>query len=207
MRNVRGFSMIEMLISTAIFMVISAGVLALVSNTHRSYANEQVNNDAAWQGRAAVDLMVRELRMAGYPAGNTYGAAGLTPGNSNLVAATFITAGPTDAVFESDLDGNGIVERVEYRLNGTTLERSAVSKNSDGSVPAAQYQALAENVNNGGAAIFTYRTDPFSTLPAPGNVNVVEIMLPLKTARPDPKNGQYRTLSFGGMAYRQNPER
>ena len=204
----RGFSIVEMLVTMAIFSLVSGSVLALVSDTYRSYTNEKANSDVMWDGRAAVDLMVRELRLAGYPPVGAYAAsAGLTSANSNLVATTFVTAAATQVVFEADLDGDGVVERVEYRLNGSVLERSAVPKNADGSVSAAQYQTLAANVNNGSTALFTYTTDSLSTLTAPGNTNSVRIALLLKTPAPDLRNGQYRTFRFEGVAFRQNPER
>lgn len=204
----RGFSLVEVLVATLVFSAAVAGVLTLVSATQRSYANEKSNVDAVWQGRAAIDLMVRELRMAGYPPKNTYvTSAGLTPANSNLVAATFVTATATDVVFEADLDGSGTVRRVEYCLSGSTLTRSAVSKNPDGSVPAPVYATVAENVNNGTTPLFEYTTDPNSVQAPPGNVNSVRILLVLRTANPDPKNRQYRSFRFEGTAYRMNPER
>ena len=202
-----GYSMAEVLVAMAIFTLITASVLTMVSNTHESYANEKSKEEVAWLGRAAADLMVRELRLAGYPPRNRFAAsAGLTSANSNLVATTFLTATATDVVFEADLDDNGTVERVEYRLNGTTLERSAVSKNANGSVPAPQYAALATNVNNGTTSLFTYGTDPNSSLAFPGKVNSVRIVLLLRTPTPDPRNFQYQTLRFEAVAQRQNPE-
>src|SRR6266404_1538638 len=202
-----GFSLVEMLVATLLFSTLTAGVLGVVSNTYRRYTNERAGQDLTWQGRAAVDLMVRELRQAGYPAENTYSAAAsITSSNSNLVATTFVVAASTQVIFEADVDGSGTAKRVEYRLSGTTLQRSAVTKNSDGTVPAAQYDNLATNVNNGAAAIFTYTTDPQSTLAAPGNTMCVQIALPLKSAIPDPKNGRYLTVNFQGLACRQNPD-
>ncbi|MBI4464353.1 MAG: hypothetical protein HY647_06575, partial [Acidobacteria bacterium] len=108
---------------------------------------------------------------------------------------------------DADLDDNGVVERVEYRLNGTTLERSAVSKNTNGSVPAPQYETLAANVNNGGTPLFGYGTDSLSTLAFPGNVNSVRIVLLVRTPNPDPRTSQRQTLRFEAVAQRQNPER
>ena len=203
----RGFTVVELLVTAAVFSIITTGVLSMVASTYQRYANESSRNEVIWQGRAAIDLMVRELRAAGYPPANTHAVAGVTPPNSNLVATTFLTATGTQVVFEADLDDNRIVERVEYRLNGSTLKRSAVSKNANGSVPAADYQALATNINNGVTAVFTYATDPYGALPWPGNINSVGILLLLKTASPDPKNFQYQTLRFDGVAYRRNPDR
>jgi len=203
----RGFSLVETMVSTALFTLVTAGVLSLLALAHRSYSRELSSDDVTWQGRASVDLMVRELRLAGYPPPNIYQSGGVTPANSNLVANTFITAAASDVVFEADVDGNGIVERVEYRLNGANLERSAVAKNSDGSVPAAQFETLATSVINGSQPVFTYTVDPRSSLAAPGNTACTQVSLMLRTPNPDPKNGQYRTFVFGGLAYRLNPDR
>ena len=206
-RAERGFSLIEVMIATAIAAVVTTSAMQLLTSTTRNYSRQQNQNDVVWQGRAAIDLMVRELRMAGYPAQSNYaGTSGVTPATSNLAALPFMTTTATNTVFEADLDGDGVVERVEYRLNGTTLERSDVPKNSDGSVAAAQYQTVATNMANGGTPIFTYTTDPNSNVAAPGNTNSVRVQLVLRTAYPDPVNRQYRTFQFNGIAYRQNPD-
>ena len=203
-----GFSMAEVLVSTAIFSLVTASVLAMVSSTHQSYNNQKSKNDVTWQGRTSVDLMVRELRLAGYPPRNRFATStGLTSANSNLVATTFLTATGTNVVFEADLDDNGVAERVEYRLNGTTLERSAASKNTNGSAPAPQYETLATNLNNGATPLFSYGTDSLSALAFPGNVNSVRIVLLVRTPNPDPRNFQHQTLRFEAVAQRQNPDR
>jgi len=200
--------MVEMLVATAVFMIVTAGVMTLVSGTHRSYHNERADSETLSEGRAAQDLIVRDLRMAGYPAKNTYQAsAGLTADNSNLVATTFVTAATSVVAFDADLDGNGVVERVEYRLNGTTLERSDMPKNNDGSVAPPQYQPVVRNVINGSTAVFSYTTDPYSSEVFPKNVNSVRVTLFLRSAAPDPKTRQYRTHRFYGVAYRANPDR
>ena len=204
----RGFSMAEVLVSMAIFTLVTAGVLTMLSTTHQSYSNEKSKNDVTWQGRAAADLMVRELRLAGYPPRNRFAAAaGVTSANSNLVATTFLTATANNVVFEADLDDDGVVERVEYRLSGTALERSAVAKNADGTVAAPQYEALATDVNNGATELFSYGADSNSTLAFPANVNSVRMVLLVRTPHPDPRNGQHQTLRFEAVAQRQNPER
>jgi Tfp pilus assembly protein PilW len=206
-RRQRGFSTADVLIAMSIFTTIAGGVMTAVANSYRSYAKEHAGSDVLWQGRAAMDLMIRELRLAGYPAKNTFVfTAALLPSNSNLVAATFVTATSTQVAFEADVDGDGTVERVAYRINGTNLERSAVTKNTDGSVPAATYSVLASNVSNGSTPVFTYTTDPGSVLAAPGNTNSVNVHLILKSKVADPKNRQFAAYTFQGVAWRMNPD-
>lgn len=206
-QRARGFSTADVLIAMSIFTTIAGGVMTAVTNSYRSYAREHANSDVLWQGRATMDLMVRELRLAGYPAKNTFAfTAALLPSNSNLVAGTFVTTTATQVAFEADIDGNGTVERVEYRVNGNNLERSAVTKNTDGSAPAASFGTLANGVSNGSTPVFTYTTDASSVLAAPGNTSSVTIQLILKSNVADPKNRQFASYTFQGVAYRMNPD-
>lgn len=204
-KSERGFSFVEVLVVTSMFAFLTSGATTVVSH-FRQGRSKEASREAVSRGRAAVDQMVRELRLAGYPTENAdRRSANRTAVNSNSVADTFLVATATQVVFEADLDGDGVVERVEYRLNGAALERRAVSKNSDGSVPAARYEILAENVDNGATPLFTYKANPFSDLPAPGNVDSVRVSLQLRTPPADPRNRRYRTLRLEGEAHRQNP--
>ncbi|OFW44372.1 MAG: hypothetical protein A3J28_13425 [Acidobacteria bacterium RIFCSPLOWO2_12_FULL_60_22] len=204
-KSERGFSFVEVLVVTSMFAFLTSGATTVVSH-FRQGRSKEARREAVSRGRAAVDQMVRELRLAGYPTEHAdRSSANLTAANSNSVADTFLVATASQVVFEADLDGDGVIERVEYRLNGAALERRAVSKNPDGSVPAARYEILAENVDNGATPLFTYTANPLSALPAPGNFVSVRVSLQLRTLPADPKSRQYRTLRLEGEAHRQSP--
>lgn len=203
----RGFSFLEFMAVATVLSFVSTGVSTLVSHSRRGSLRQVAARDVAGQGRASVDRMVRELQLAGSPPrSNSTEPDSLAPENSNPVAAAFLVAAPDQVVFEADLDGDGVVERVEYRMHESVLERSAVSKNSDGSVPAAQFEVLTEYVDNASTPLFRYTADPSSALPAPGNINSVWVSLLLRPPILDPKRPQFRTLRFDGIARRQNPE-
>ena len=203
----RGLSFIEFLMVATVLSFVSTGVTTFVSHSRRGSSRPVAARDVAGQGRAAVKQMVQELNLAGLssPSSGTE-PDGLTPENSNHVAATFLAATPEQVIFEADLNGDGVVERVEYRLHESAVERSAVSKNSDGSVPAAQYETLTDYVDNGSLPLFRYTTDPSSVSPEPANINSVWVSLLLRPPVLDPKRPQFRTLRFDGIARRQNPE-
>jgi len=55
---------------------------------------------------------------------------------------------------------------VEYNLSGTTLRRSEVEKNSDGTVPASDYQIFAENVTGLTFTLLPVETAEPGRLPA-----------------------------------------
>ena len=135
--------------------IVLGSVLYLSNQTQARQDFESEKLSVQQNANEALDQMYRDLRMAGYPQSRSVcqpAWGGLT-GNSSKVASGFTTINSSNVVFQGDIDNDGIVEVVEYRLNGTTLERSEVEKNSDGTIPTASYQSLAPNVTS---LSFTY---------------------------------------------------
>lgn len=62
----RGLSLIELMVTMAIGLVVMAGVLGLVSNSLRANADSMKTTRLNQEMRAAMDLMVRDIRRAGY---------------------------------------------------------------------------------------------------------------------------------------------
>lgn len=211
-----GFSLVEMLVVTSVLAFASAGVQSLVSRGNRNYAIEKEKSEVVGEGRAAVEQMVRELRLAGHSSQaspdseDSEDSESAVPSDPSVPsapsAAAFLVATATQIVFDADLDGNGVAERVEYRLNGAVLERSAVSRNADGSVPEAQYAVLAGNVTNGVTPVFSYTTEPAGATPPHCNVQAVRVRLELQPPIRDPKTRASRTFLFEGIANRGNPQ-
>lgn len=116
-RRQRGFSLVEMMISVAISLVAMAGVISVFARTlgGNTYAlrTAQVNTDT----RAIMDVMMRELRTAGYWAGAAPGAVG-----NPFTAPTFPAAGC--ALYGWDANGNSVVNADEGR--GFRLASGAV---------------------------------------------------------------------------------
>ena len=124
-----------------------------------------------------------------------------TSANSERVAAGFITLGATNLVFEADLAEDGIVDRVDYRLNGTTLERSARDKTAGGGAPAAVYQTLATNVTG---LTFSYFNSSGSTTTVQSEVRSVGILFNINTTNVDPQNRNRRTITVQTRAAVRN---
>ena len=185
----------------------STGVMSLVKHARKGKGNQEqlAYQQLILQGRETVDRMVQELGQAGTPPPEIAdGEFGISAANSNRVAANqFLVATPTHLIFEADLDLDGSVERVEYRLNGETLERSAVSKFPDGGAPAPLYQPLVSNVDNGAMPLFSYPGDPFAPAPAQNDAGAVRILLLLRAAS-ESKKQPYQTVGFEGIAHRQS---
>ena len=200
--STHGFSLLELLIVLAVFSFIVGGIFNNLTQSQKRYQFEQEVSEVQQAARNAADIMEREIKLAGFPIASYYDSAlNWTSANSERVAAGFITLGATNLVFEADLLEDGIVDRVEYRLNGTTLERSARDKTAGGGAPAAVYQTLATNVT---ALTFSYLNSSGSATTVPADVRSVGILFNINTTSVDPQNRNQRTITLQTRAAVRN---
>ena len=197
-----GFSLLELLIVLAVFSFIVGGIFNNLTQSQKRYQFEQEVAEVQQTARNAVDIMEREIKLAGFPIPSYYDSAlNWTSANSERVAAGFITLGATNLVFEADLLEDGIVDQVEYRLNGSTLERSARDKTAGGGAPAAVYQTLATNVTG---LAFSYLNSSGSVTTVPSEVRSVDILFNINTTSVDPQNRNRRTITVQTRAAVRN---
>jgi type IV pilus assembly protein PilW len=127
-RNQRGFTLVEMLVATAIMgFVLSAALLAVQAGTQ---ASDVTTGRAEAQSsiRFAMDRMIADIRVAGND-----------PTIFNFDPVESI-ASATQVILNSDVNGNGALdapsgtcdasapaERVRYRRSGTTLYRAVMT--------------------------------------------------------------------------------
>jgi len=121
--NDKGFSLIELLIAAAVGLIVLAAVSALFSVQSKHFAESEIIAELHQNARIAMDMMVREISMAGYNQLTiTAASTGTTPVprcTNALVAAgtpcvgittTGITNAGTDNIrFSTDLNGNGAI--------------------------------------------------------------------------------------------------
>ena len=204
----RGFSLIELLITTLIMSTVLGSVLAL-SNQGQSRKAFQDDVLASQQNlRETSDQIYRDIRMAGFPQQKIFASStGWTAANSNKVASGFTSTSSNGTTFQGDVDNDGIVEVVEYNLSGTTLRRSEVEKNNDGTVPTADYQILAEHVNNLNFTYYKLNSGIWTTAGVTAaNATRVDFTLGLQTSMVDPQNRRYSTLSIQDSVVARNLE-
>jgi Tfp pilus assembly protein PilW len=207
-RSSKGFSLIELLIATFMLTSLLASVLAIFNQEQSRYTFEQDLVAIQQSAREVADQIYRDVRMAGYPQQRLYAASlNWTASNSNKIASGFTAIGSNNLVFQGDVDNDGVVEVVEYSLSGPILRRSEVEKNSDGTVPSADPQILAENVTS---LVFTYYRWNGSAWTTSGvtaaNTSRVDISVTQQSASRDPQSKQYRTLSFQTSVIARNLE-
>lgn len=208
----RGFSFVEFMMVATVLSFVSTGVKTFVFDRGKTPTRQIASNELAGQGRASVEKMVHELELAGNSARSraseqiATGPVSLASVNSNPAGTPFLVAKPDQVIFEADLEGDGIVERVEYRLWDSVVWRRVVSARQGDNDPSGEYEILAEHVNNGDVPLFQYGRDPYGSLTEPSSIREVWIALQLRPPATDSKRPQFRTLRFDGLAQRQITE-
>ncbi|MFQ5559568.1 MAG: PilW family protein, partial [Nitrospinota bacterium] len=108
-KNMRGFSLLELLISVAIGSIILLSVVALFQEQGKTYKAQDALTVAGQRTRLAMDNIARELGLAGYglPAITASLTAARSPGNTTIYVPN--TGGFTngDTVY---LCGSGVCE-------------------------------------------------------------------------------------------------
>jgi prepilin-type N-terminal cleavage/methylation domain-containing protein len=152
----RGFSLIEMLIATAIVTSVLAVVMSAIIQMQQRSKTESTNVDVSQQTRDFIDQMVRDVHNVGYPPPQVVNGAPVCTGNA-AVACGVISYTPTQIIYEGDLDGSGTVYRVYVQLQvgagGTcpcTLQRGAIRKSDALAGTAPTYFTEVNGVLNSG---------------------------------------------------------
>ena len=68
-----GFTIIEVMVAMAMTSVLLLGTATLFSSSHRGGQVQTTVSDLSATGRFALDVLGRDLRMAGYPTGTATG--------------------------------------------------------------------------------------------------------------------------------------
>jgi type IV pilus assembly protein PilW len=116
--NNAGFTLIELMVAMVMAAIVIISTMTIAEMSARSYeAQERVST--AQQGvRAAMDMMVRDIRMAGYDP--------MAHSNGSLPDAAITTASPTVLEFGADLDASGAIdtadEKVRFNFAGGRLQ-------------------------------------------------------------------------------------
>jgi len=190
MRWNKGFTLVEILISIAVAGVVMAGIYSAYSSQQRSYIVQEQVAGMQQNLRASMDLMEREIRMAGY---DPTGYAG----------AKIIKADIAELKFTIDLNGNRDVssstgntnEQIRYRLTvngglgrevwGSGLQ--PVAENIDAINFVYLDQRLSDGIDNDGDGNIDEHDEAVMAAPVVNteNIKAVQITLVARTARGD----------------------
>lgn len=144
--NTKGMTLLEVVVFVGLLVFILIGIIGALRFTYQGqrFAFEQA--DATRSARAGIERAVRDLREASYADDGAYPIEALTT---------------TSAIFFSDYDNDGKIERIRYFLDGTNLKRGIVDSAGDPPTYSAGTEVvstISDNVRNEavGVPLFTY---------------------------------------------------
>jgi type IV pilus assembly protein PilW len=137
MRRDTGLSVIELLVAITLFAIFLGGALSFYLVHQRAMVRGQEKIEVHQNARVALASVARELRMAGYDPGGTI---------PRLDPPTAIQSADADALtFLADVDRDGELDRVTYRVAGTALVRETAAWTGE-SFSAAESSAVADGI-------------------------------------------------------------
>ena len=176
-KNADGFSSVEIMVSMAIAMMVLAGVTNTFIGQTRYYNAQEHVNEMQQNARAAIDLMSREIKSAGYdPAGTAI--------------SNGIPYSPSQLQLLADLDGDGSTagtdENIIYSYDAINLR---IQRTTGGTTTA-----VAENISD---FTFDYLDASGNPTTTAGNIRQIRISITARTSKSDPNY----TANNGYMTY------
>ncbi len=183
----RGFSLIELLSSIAISGIILAAITATFISQSRSYDAQAQINGMQQGARAAMGMITREARMAGY--------------NTN-VAAVFdgITYNVNEIRIQANLNGDTNTDDANEDI---TYEYDTVNKLIERTT-GGNTEILVENIDE---FTFSYLNETGGAATTSDDIRQIQITITAKTRKPDPGyaiNGGYRTFTLTSLITPRN---
>jgi hypothetical protein len=190
--------------------IVVGAVFSQIDRAQVRYRVEDQKVDLTQQEREFIDQFTRDLHQAGYPSAAMYGGIGTT----NQIALGVTSLSSNDIVVEGDVDGDGLVDTVEYSYfdgagwptNGPPnpcpcIRRSQLPKGAAG--PATNFTQVQNVV---GTSFFTAFDAGGGTITLPASasdlakIKTVQITLTTQGAAQDSDAHTSIQVTMTGMA-------
>lgn len=187
MKNQRGFTLVELLISVAILAIITGAIITLVAKNQERYAAEEDYNVTVQNARGALDLISRYIRQAG----NNPQAAVFVPFSSDGASLTMRSdltgsknaANPLDATGDPDGQLTAAYEVITVRFGSGSIFINV----------GYGEEVMATNVNN---LQFTFYTSSGATTVDPAQAFSINVRIEALSARNDPETRKKNAITL-----------
>jgi prepilin-type N-terminal cleavage/methylation domain-containing protein len=206
----RGFTLIELLMVVLLLSIVVGAVFSQIDRAQVRYRVEDQKVDLTQQEREFIDQFTRDLHQAGYPSAAMFGGIG----TATQIALGLTSLSNNDIVIEGDVDGDGLVDTVEYSYfdgSGWTgsapnpcpcIRRSQVPKGT----AAGATTTFTQVQNVVGTTFFTAFDAGGGTISLPASptdlrrVKTVQITLTTQGTAPDSDAHNSIQVTMTGMA-------
>ena len=183
-RNNRGYTLMELMVAIAIGMIVMASVATTFTSQTRAYSAQEQINQMEQNARGALDIMSREIKMAGYK-----------PNGGSVTGIVSYTS--TSLTIQADLNADAAISTSGSDNEQIAYAYDSANKKITRQVGTAASATLAENISG---FTFTYHQSS-GTTPATSATDIrrMKIAITAKTEKPDPgyqTNGGYRTMDL-----------
>lgn len=163
-----GLTLVEVIISIAIFSIISLAGYSLISSYNKTSDFIAVQLELQSEGRSSLSQMVNDLRRI----------------NQGSNGAFAIESADADSfIFYSNIDDDSYFEKVEYSISGTELRKSVTKPSGSPlvySLADKTTAVLTSKIANGATPLFSYYDDTYagtgSSLALPVDVTAVRFV-------------------------------
>jgi type IV pilus assembly protein PilW len=180
-KKIEGFTLTELMVSMAIGMVMLAAVTTTFMSQTKIYNAQEQINEMEQNARGVLDIITRELKMAGYK-----------PNGGSFSGVTYST---TQLMVQTDLDSSGGISTSSTANEQVTYAYDSTNKQITRAVGGGSTQILADNIT---AFTFSYLDSSGASTTMSANIRQVSISITARTAKPDPNytsNSGYRTYT------------
>ena len=194
----RGFTLIELLIAMGVGLALLGAMYGVFTVHNKTFGTQEQIAEMQQNARAAMDVMTREIRMAGHDPTGSAGAGIVSAASDSINFTLDITStSGTDAADGDTADPN---ENITYSL----YTADGIQKLGRKSTTTATNQPVAEHVQS---LAFQYRDASGATTTTVANVRRIQVAITVRTTRPDPDytpNGGYRTYTLTSIITPRN---
>jgi len=161
-----GFTLVETMLAISIFVIMLTATVAFFVFLYKEQAADIARIESAETASSAIERIGREIRKMNRAENGTFPLE-LAQGQK--------------LVFYSDVDNDGLTERVEYILNGIYLERRLIEPGSGLDYSGEEVMTVvASDVRNGSNSVFRYYDENYTgsedSLSEPINVTEVKVI-------------------------------